>query len=412
MRDVRVLWARELTAALRERNIVFGSLLVPAVLYPGLLWAMYTGFAFVQGRSETQPSRVVLAGLPPAHAGLALRLRETGGVEVQEAAGGDLTADVQAGRVDLVAEFEPADPPPDGNLRVRVLHDRSRDRGEVARRRFEDALADHRDEWIRRELARAGLGEADWRVFRILPRDVATGREMGAFLLGLLLPLLAVSSVAIGAFYPAIDATAGERERSTFETTLTLGVSRGSVVVAKYLFVVTMGAGAGLVNLASMLLSMGAILRPLLGEEADRIDFALPPARLLVAALALLLTAFFVAAAALVLASFARTFKEGQAMLTPLLLALLVPLQFALGPGVHLTPRLALLPPVSLLLLLREGVQGTVTALGVGLVVLGAAAAIALSLLLAARLVRREEFLLGTSARWLLPAFARRRSRA
>ena len=48
--------------------------------------------------------------------------------------------------------------------------------------------------------------------------------------------------VAVGCFYPAIDSTAGERERSTWETLMTVSASRGSIIAAKYLYVASFAA--------------------------------------------------------------------------------------------------------------------------------------------------------------------------
>ncbi len=79
--------------------------------------------------------------------------------------------------------------------------------------------------------------------------------------------------VAVGCLYPAVDTTAGEHERGTWETTLTLAASRFSIVIAKYLYVTTMGFIAGLLNLTAMTLSMGSVLAPLMarGEGGDRL---------------------------------------------------------------------------------------------------------------------------------------------
>ena len=93
---------------------------------------------------------------------------------------------------------------------------------------------------------------------------------MGAMILGLIAPLYFVIMVAVGCLYPAVDTTAGEHERGTWETTLTLAASRFSIVIAKYLYVTTLGFIAGLLNLTAMTLSMGSVLAPLLGPRRRR----------------------------------------------------------------------------------------------------------------------------------------------
>jgi sodium transport system permease protein len=60
-----------------------------------------------------------------------------------------------------------------------------------------------------------------------------------------MVPFLTLITVALASFYPAIDATAGERERSTWETLMTVAAPRGNVAAAKYLYVATFGAAWG-----------------------------------------------------------------------------------------------------------------------------------------------------------------------
>ena len=69
--EIRVLYARELKSALRERTIVINTILLPIFLYPVLLWVMFTGITFVQGMNEGFESRVaVVTPLEGGHASL------------------------------------------------------------------------------------------------------------------------------------------------------------------------------------------------------------------------------------------------------------------------------------------------------------------------------------------------------
>ena len=117
---------------------------------------------------------------------------------------------------------------------------------------------------------------AQLQLFWIETRNVATSRQMGGFILGLMLPLFLIIMVAMGCMFPAIDCTAGEREKSTWETTMTIATPRANIVAAKYLYVATMAALAGILNLAAMLLSMKSIMAPLIGGRTDSLSFQIP----------------------------------------------------------------------------------------------------------------------------------------
>src|SRR3954453_18882852 len=66
-RDIGVLYQRELRSALRERSIVVNSILIPILLYPLLLWLMYTGITFVSGQTSDLESRIALLKFPTQH---------------------------------------------------------------------------------------------------------------------------------------------------------------------------------------------------------------------------------------------------------------------------------------------------------------------------------------------------------
>ena len=51
-RQVGLLYRREIRAALREKSIVINSILIPAFLYPFLLWAVLNGILFATGQGE------------------------------------------------------------------------------------------------------------------------------------------------------------------------------------------------------------------------------------------------------------------------------------------------------------------------------------------------------------------------
>ncbi len=361
--DVRLLYLRELRSALRERGIVTGSILMPLLMYPVLLWAVFTAGVFIQGQEERFQSRIALVDLPPEHRQLEDELLEEEGAvelvepgEVRAAAWADAIA---AGELDAVAEVLPAAEPDAAlahNFRLRLTFDGSKDRSVKARRRVESALDAYRQAWIERRGSELGIGERQWQGPAMERLDLASSSEKGAFILGLMVPLLMIVMIAIGCFYPAIDATAGERERSTWETLMTVAASRTSVVVAKYLYVATLGGAAGLLNLFAMTLSMRLILAPLIGDSG--LEFEIPYAALPLLALAAVLLAMFVAAGMMIFAAFARTFKEGQSMVGPFYLLCFLPALFVQSPDLELDLELALIPIVNVAMIFREAIGG------------------------------------------------------
>ncbi len=395
--DIRLLYRREMVSAVRERNIVVNSILLPVFLYPALLWLVYTGISFVAGLTEGSSSRVVLKDLPASHNLLKTDLQLDRQIELKDSE--NPVDDIQRGRLDLLAEFLPpqggASSLP-GNFLVRLTYDKSKDRSSIARQRLSERIGRYRDYYLETKAKSLGLSPAQFQGFWVDTRNLATSRQMGQFVMGLMLPMILIIMLSVGCMYPAIDATAGERERSTWETLMTVATSRENIVAAKYLYVATMASTAAVLNLIAMVLSIRSILAPLLAGEGEDFTFEFPLKSLPLILLVTILLALFVSAGMMILASFARTFKEGRAMVMPLYFAMFLPVALLNVPGIELTTRLALTPIVNVAIVFREAVAGIYRWPLIAITVAIEVLCVLLSLKLAVLILRYEDFILGT----------------
>jgi len=172
-----------------------------------------------------------------------------------------------------------------------------------------------------------------------------------------LIPLALVLMTITGAVYPAIDLTAGERERGTLETLMAAPVPRMGILLAKFIAVVTVAVMTAILNLIGMTIVMWVF----------QLDKMLPGGGLSIAIifkvfLLLVLFAAFFAAVLLMVTSFARSFKEAQAYLVPIILLSLGPGLLATSPSVVLSGLTAVTPMMNLLVLARDVMQGEVHA--------------------------------------------------
>lgn len=398
LETVWVLLRTEVRAALREKTIVVNSIVIPIVLYPFLFWAMFTGMAFVLGQTEGFVSRVAVVGEAPAQLRRMLEVEPKVDVRRGVASVEAALAAVRAGELDALLEFVPPQTAPlaEGDMAVRLTADDAKERSKAARERLERLVGRYREDLLRRAASERGVSPAAWQAFSLSGRNVASSREMGQFILGLLLPLLFVIMVAVGCFYPAVDATAGERERNTWETTMTLAVPRLHIVVAKYLYVAAFGFAAGMLNVAAMVASMGTIMAPLLAGPDERIEFAVPVAAVPVLALGAVLLALFVAAGMMIFASFARTFKDGQSMVTPFYMLILLPVMFLQVPGLEFSLPLAFVPVVNVAMMVREAVSGVFHWVSIAVAVAVSLATVGGCLVLAAAMLRYEDVVVGS----------------
>src|SRR5207244_1079605 len=89
-----------------------------------------------------------------------------------------------------------------------------------------------------------------------LPEPVAQTAPKETIPLALLVPLILILMTITGAVYPAIDLTAGERERGTLEILVAAPIPRLGLLFAKYVSVVTVAVLTAVINLTTMIATL------------------------------------------------------------------------------------------------------------------------------------------------------------
>ena len=391
---------KELRETLRDRQTAFTTLVLPICMYPVLFWIMAQGFLVLQGQKERTEVHVGVVNQGLLEEDL-LRAMDQG----PEPGPANRLVLVDLGFQDDVPPGdlleatsgvgEPQGPPlagvlsfgPDGaHLHV----NRSEPKGELAESRVTKRLAQHVDQ-LREQAAEAGGHAASALQPLYLERvDVGPESDKGALLLATLLPMLLVTMCVMGAFFPAVDLSAGERERGTAETTLLLPVPRLWVLQGKVLAVASLAMIATTFNLLALGISAEGLLATIL--QGSNITINLPWQALLAVAPLALLFALFVAATLTATSGMARNFKEAQAMLGPVQMVFILPAIAGIMPGIDLTPGLALVPVLNVTLAAKSMLLGKVLPLEYALVAGSLLLSAWLALKFAVRLLSREAF--------------------
>ena len=224
--------------------------------------------------------------------------------------------------------------------------------GRLAADYFEDKLRELNRVQIAERLRRKGLMVND--PMELQPIVVAVDPDAppttSTFSLASLIPLVLVLMTVTGAVYPAIDLTAGERERGTLETLMAAPVPKVSILMAKFFAVWTVAIFTALLNMVGMAMTVWTFQfeKILLGPGGFSMLVIIKIFGLLV-----LFSAFF-SALMLAVTSFARSFKEAQAYLIPIILLSMGPGLMAMNPALKLSGMFAVTPMVNVLLLGRD----------------------------------------------------------
>lgn len=389
----------ELRSALRDRNTMIYSLVVPLILYPALIWMTTQFIQFREGSLEKQVSRIVIEGgdrLPD----LLEKLKSDPHIEP-----------VDHSRPEEGLHNEELDAwllltdPADGNVPVlEARFDLSRDRSKHSKERIMELLDEYKRSVVGERLAGYGETEETFEIVSIVEDNIASAEEMGRFLLSMILPVMLMIMVSIGALHPAVDVLAGEKERRTIESTLASGAPRISILTGKFLMVVLASMSALILNLIGMVFALAHLIKML--GEGNAITIAIPWSALPIVILSGLLLSSFISATMIFLSSFAKTFKEGQSYVTPFYILTILPAMAASVPGLELSPGVALIPIVNVVLLFREAMMGVLQPLPAALVILSLALCASAALYIAGKVYGEESVILGDSSRSLrsLPA--------
>jgi sodium transport system permease protein len=400
--NVRLIWFREVRDQLRDRRTIFMIAVLPVLLYPllGMLFLQITQFM------QQQPTRIWVLGAAaltaqpalfdgPQFAAefcpedearlLRLSLGEAGPGPAGDEPMFDLARrEIRRDGYDAILVFpaafssqlaalssvadrsvaEKGRQPPAGLPKVagpEILFNQAGDASRIAADRIERVLKRWRDAVVHRMLDSRGVSPAVAKPFEPVRTDISEEIRRRAAVWARILPFVVVVWALTGAFYPAIDLCAGEKERGTLETLLCSPATRGEIVGGKLLTVMCFSVATAYLNLLSLGMT-GVLLIRQLGASAElglALDFGPPPTlAILWLMLATLPVAALFSALSLALAAFAQSVKEAQYYLMPLLLISFPLMTLPVLPTARLDLGTAIIPITGMVLWLRQLIEG------------------------------------------------------
>lgn len=445
---IDTIFRKELTDTLRDRRTLFAMLLVPILLYPTLLIgtlqyaevqhvvAQQSDYTIVvpdlstadwlERTLQTDIARREVATEVPAEDLPELReqIRQAGPPpedEEEEVFSGqeeaqrstqrqrelkfnvlvkdDISGAVLSGRADIGLELTGPEPlyTSDENSRIVIFYDQTEERSaRYAAPAIEGILSRLEAAIIQARLDRAALPMDVLEPIHLSATNVAPPSRIGGSILGTIVPLVLIMMTISGAIYPAVDLTAGERERGTLETLMVAPVPAIDLITGKFLvvtFISMLTATLNLITLGFTIQVMGA--GALIAGGAT--DFVFPLHVIPLVLVILVPFAVMFSALLLAVSSFARSFKEAQNYVTPVLVAGLVPAAIGMLPGTRLEGPLLVLPVTNIVVLTRELFLGKSDLVSIMVVVLSTCLYAGAAVAVAARLFGQEAVLFSDS---------------
>lgn len=399
--NIFTVYAKELRDVLRDRRTLLSMIVVPTLLIPGLTLAtgVIASKAIRQAQSSAATIMIVGAEQSPA---VAKALEGNAKLQIVP-----VTPDWKQrisdkkirAAVELPADFDAALAA--GRAVTVTLYNYDGEmRSTFALNELRRFFSEYRDREVAGRLQARGLPPAMIKPFEVTNRNVAPPEKVGGNAFGGIIPYFFLVLAFTGAMYPALDLTAGEKERGTMETLLCSPVRRTELVLGKFLMVLTASLCTVAFSALSSVLSLmvaGSLLAPRaagMAKAGAAAGGALPsidPLGLVGVVVMVIPMAVLFAAVQFTLALFAKNFKEAQSYVSPLIVVILLPAMIGMMPGIELNARLALVPILNLALVSKELVSGVWHWHYIALIFVSTCAYATVALGIAVRMFSRED---------------------
>ncbi len=270
---------------------------------------------------------------------------------------------------------------------IKLIHDSSISGLEqLGMRTVENSLRSYSGQIGALRLQARGINPSIMNPIRINISDVATPESRNTQILGMF-PYLTIMMIMFGGMYLAIDSTAGEREKGSLESLLTLPIDRKHILLAKLLATAFFSA-------LTFFLALAGLAIALKYAPVDSIDISIEPKRLIYVFLTCSPFVLVGSSMLILVASFTKSYKEAQSYLGFITMLPSMPLIFLAFLSPEPSVSNMWVPSLSQALIMIETLKGEpITNALVGLSAISSLAVAAVLSLIAMKLYQREGIL-------------------
>lgn len=391
LNNVGFIWQKELLDIVRDRRTLMSMIVVPLLLIPVMVVGVGALMASSISDLKEQSYTVALLGVS-TNPELADVVRETERTQFL-----DLNADtamartmIDAGDIQGAVYFTTDE---NGKATVQMWVRKNRETSTFAMDRVEDLLVAHRKEVTRRQLAELGEPEDILTPFLLHEQNLASDEQMAASGLASFLPYMLILMTLTGAIYPAIDMTAGEKERGTLETLLASPAGRLEIVLGKYFAVMTTSVVSALISVISMMVMLTWGIVWLGAQMGEQLTFQISFGNMMIAVLMMLPLAALFASLLMTIAVFAKSTREAQSYIVPLNMLVILPAMMSMIPGSEGDLQRAWTPVVNVSLVLKDILNGSLDPAQLGITLLSTTIYAIIGIFITTKVFQRENVL-------------------
>ena len=405
---VKVIFKKEMIDILRDKKTLFMGIILPIILYPVLMIVMTQILSSSMNSISSKDINIAFSKEPSSSLiSIIDNYDDETDSKINIIESQSYIKELEDGRLDAYLEIDE-----NNNIENYYVYiNSSKENSSTVSIKLEEILNTYKLSLTERELNNNGLD-----VNKILEpivfetRDVAKTEEIAGVFLGQVLPIILIIGVLLGAIYPAIDSMAGEKERGTLETLFTLPISNLELVMGKYMAVSFCAIVTAVLNILSILLTIsylflsGSIVEGLEISKFNINELILP---IIITLLCVCLFAMVISAVSMCVCSFAKSFKDAQNYITPVMFLVLIPSYVSMIPNMKLDSTTAIIPVVNISLLIKSVLSFNSNIGLIAMVFMSNFAFVILAVILLSKIFNSEEILFGSSKSF---SFLERRS--
>jgi sodium transport system permease protein len=399
LRNIGIVYRKELTEALRDRRTLISTIVVPLLAFPVMTIGFGGAMFSLMNKAEKEIPKVIVLGGEDSPRVVA-DLKKLEGLQFVDSPANwkDRIVNKEVGVAVQIPDGFEANLAQQKSDTVKIFKYENEIKSEFAANNVEKAFKKYSESIVKDRLAAKNLPTSVLSPFEIKQENVAPPEKVSGAAIGGFLGYIVILLCFQGAMTPAIDLSAGEKERGTMETILSSPISRMHLVLGKFFLVLTAAITTAALAVTSMAVSFFVTQKfhafsSAGASNSGSFQLHVTAGAIFSIFLMALPLAVMFSAGLLTIALFAKSHKEAQSYITPLVFVVIIPAIAAMLPGVELTPKLALVPILNVSLLLKDLIAGTYHWNSIAIIFLSTCAYAAVALFLAIKMFQRESVL-------------------
>ncbi len=356
MNTIIIVLKKELKDTLRDRRTLISAIIIPALIIPLLLIGVTKLQTSLMKKEGDKKLKIALIGNSENYRA---QLEDPGFKIFSNYKVDDAKTAVTNDSLDAIIEFQPDFASNVDSLKSGTMNLYYKSTNLMLYKRVSEKLEMLKTQILDERIKKLNISKETLTAFNVNKVDISTAKEVLGKTIGGFLPYIFIIFCFTACMYPAIDLITGEKEKGTMETLLSSPASRFQILIGKMLTISIVGLSAALMTIVGMV--VGLKFLPNIPQDFLATINDMVSAKFLIMLFAMLipLSIFFAGILSATVIR-AKSFKEAQTMVTPMMFVIIIPAMLAMIPGVVLNWQTAFIPILNIALATKQIIAGTI----------------------------------------------------